>query len=217
MTTSYTSFKCNVCSTEHEQFLPLPFVFVCNSCQSLIEYESNLKLIDLNKKIDDFHIISIISIGSTGSFANTDFTIVGLIRNTTNEEYIDSWLCLFKDDTKKWLRRINNAWYFFEDDSIELSSSLIKSKKAGNALLINDVNYIIKTISKELGSKIAGQIPSKKYFVALAFKVLLITDDGKAALEISLFDLSNVKGCKGKLIELEALNLSGLKQYSNWS
>jgi hypothetical protein len=216
MKASYVSFNCLVCSVEQHQYLPFPFVSVCQSCRSLIEYTAHQQGIDLNKKVDDCAIFSIPSIGGIGSFKNIEFVITGLIRSIASHEIIESWLCLFEDSSQKWLRRIDNVWYFFENESIVLSSTLIKSKKPGNVIWLNELKYNLCTISKELSCSIFGQIPSKNYFEELGFKVLIKSDDGNEVIEINLQSHNKVFGYKGLSVEIEALGLSRFKEFNIW-
>ena len=212
----HTSFSCPGCGFAETPKLALPVAICCSNCRAVFSALADQQVEDNGLKWTVTNEISIIKLGTKGVFKGRSFEIIGRARSVTSMATSNEWLMDFGDKTYAWLTESNSSYFVFETKALPLGIPDIKSKQAGHVIRLNQRDYAITEISKQVAFALEGQIPYEAYNDEDYFKYELKASNNDGYATICIFDKNKVEAFTGDKIKPEDLKLSNINEYSDW-
>lgn len=212
----HTSFSCPECGSAERPKLALPVAICCSSCRSVFSVLADEQVENNHLKWNISNEISVIKLGTKGTHKGKSFEIIGRARSVTSMAISNEWLMDFGDKTYAWLTESNFSYFVFDTRAFTLGVADIKSKQAGHVIRINQRDYVITEISKQVAFALEGQIPYEAYNDDDYFKYELkaVNNDGYAT--ICIFDKNTVEAFTGDKVKPEDLKLTNINEYNDW-
>ncbi len=201
-------FTCPSCAIQTELQLSLPVYLCCHGCGTTFHVDKDKTTSETKLQKRKLQPVRNIVIGTTGSYQGKSFHIVGRIRSVRVGSVSNEWMMLFADGTEMWLSESGFSYFIYESKAVVLPIELIKAKKAGSTLTIEDRVYYICDVSRQTEFRMEGQIPENSFDDSSYFTYELTNVKGSELGTICIFDKETVEFYKSVPVELESLNLN---------
>jgi hypothetical protein len=115
-----------------------------------------------------------------------------------------------------WLAENNLTYYVYEAGVTAINSSVIKSKKVGSTVKINENLFQLTEIAKQIECYMQGELPEADLDTGHFYKIELSKMDVSQFATICIYEKNDADIAYGQLVSIQDLGLSTINEYSDW-
>jgi len=207
------SFSCASCNALNTAALEETIVLVCKNCGALVVDKASAgEKISPSPVPDDW---SFIHVGTTGSYAENEFTVVGRVRLQLRNDYKNFWCAALNNGKHLWLMEsfgsfamLGSAWSVFQGKANKLHArSVITVQK--------DVKVRGEYVEKCEGISYEGEIGMWKLFYPGFFFMQMSNNKNHTAV-FTVSGREVMEYLIGSKVAIEKLNLKNILAWDEW-
>ncbi|MFY9309656.1 MAG: DUF4178 domain-containing protein [Bacteroidia bacterium] len=207
---------CPSCSATRQLSIALPLFAGCVSCGCVYFVDKEKVTTKTDLKAMPVQPFSIISVGTKGKYKGTEFEVIGHIRSIGSGAISNEWLMKMATGLLLWLCECGFNYSVFDPRPVKLTQDHIRHIKAGEWMSVENKDYTVTDLSKQVEFQMEGQLPEECFNNEPYFEYNAIDIKDKGLLSVCIFDKNTIEGFRGQSISLNSLELSGMDKFKSW-
>ncbi|PSR52740.1 hypothetical protein AHMF7605_03990 [Adhaeribacter arboris] len=206
-------FSCSQCDRPLQFKSEFSVGLICPECQTVsrrVQLESNT----LDKMEAVREDMSVIRLGTTGSFEETSFEVIGRIQYFFQETYRNHWFLHFNNGTSGWLGDWAGNYSIFK--IVKETRQTFENPVITKKIQINNSDYFLEKIDVSFKVMAEGELPgfylNNEKFIRLEFNNL----NGGLALA-HVFTKNQLEAFTGQYVEVGDLQFQNFRQHHDWA
>jgi len=186
---------------------------VCSFCQSLLmrsddqlHFDGTMALLPSD--------MSVVQIGTKGTFLQTPFEVIGRLKVAWNEGSWNEWLTLEETGAQGWLAEAMGFYIYTHEISFPKDFPNLKELDIGSEIMLQNLTFKVSDIKEVVCAGGEGELP----FQVLEGLEGLSIDLRTASEDFSCIEVFNGSGriFIGRYVDFDDLNLSNLRVIDGW-
>lgn len=207
------SFTCLSCAAPLQFKAELSDSIICPQCQTIsrrIQLETST-----SKKMDPVQEdMSVIRLGTTGTYQELTFTVIGRLQYFFRERYRNHWFLHYSNNSIGWLGDWEGNYSIFR--TISESRHTFDNPAPGKKITIDKIDYFLERIDTSCRVLGEGELPAfylnEAKFITLEF---YNTSGGLAIAHI--FTKNQMEAFAGQYLAVNELHLQNYRQHHDWA
>ena len=169
--------------------------------------------------------MSIIRVGTTGTYSGKDFEVIGRLQYFFQDSYRNHWNVIFPDGQTAWLGEWAGNFSFFQEVNVS-DTERFRNATSGKRIELMQVNYDLEMLDEHRLTFAEGEI-NDNHLKEKGFITLYLTHTSGAMALVNILVnkkdtaspgvyTNGIEAFAGNYVELQNLNLQNTRNYDTW-
>ncbi len=207
------TFSCSTCNRALQFKSEESSLLICSQCQT-VNWRVNAGTGNLQKIDPVQEDMSIIRLGTNGSYQELSFEVIGRLQYLFQERYRNHWFLHYNNNITGWLGDWEGNYSLFK--SIAEPRHTFDKPSPGKKIQIQETEYFLERMDVSYLVLGEGELPSfyltNEKFITLEFYSFI----SELALA-NIFTKDQVEAFTGQYVEVSALKLQNFREHHDWA